>query len=53
MKAVAATNLTANYLVIRPVNPLHMPAPEEADEIGAAIATLTRHGMIARNWEDD
>lgn len=53
MKAVADTALTAHYLIIRPINPLHMPGPEETAEIAGAIATLERHGLIARNWTDD
>jgi hypothetical protein len=53
MQAVADTALTAHYLIIRPINPLHMPGPEETAEIAGAIATLERHGLIARTWTDD
>jgi hypothetical protein len=52
MEAVASTALTAHFLIIRPVNPLNMPAPEEAADIAAAIATLERHDLIARGWSD-
>jgi hypothetical protein len=52
MEAVADTALTAHFLIIRPVNPLHMPGPGETAEIAGAIATLERHGLIARGWSD-
>jgi hypothetical protein len=40
---------------VRPtlLNPLDMPGPEQAAEIRDALATLIRHGMIARNIEDE
>jgi hypothetical protein len=53
MDSVADTALSAHYLIIRPVNPLNMPGPEEASEIAAAIATLDRHDLIARSWTDE
>jgi hypothetical protein len=53
MQAVADTALTAHYLVIRPINPLNMPGPEQAAEIAAAIATLERHDLVARGWSDE
>jgi hypothetical protein len=53
MQAVADTALIAHYLIIRPINPLNMPGPEEAAEIAAAIATLDRHDLIARGWTDE
>jgi hypothetical protein len=53
MEAVAGTALIAHYLVIRPVNPLNMPGPEETAEIAAAIATLHRHDLIARAWTEE
>lgn len=53
MQAVAETSLIAHYLIVRPINPLNMPGPEEAAEIAAAIATLDRHDMIARPWTDE
>jgi hypothetical protein len=52
MEAVADTALIAHYLIIRPINPLNMPGPEEAAEIAAAIATLDRNDLIARSWTD-
>jgi hypothetical protein len=52
MEAVADTALTAHFLIIRPVNPMHMPGPDETAEIAGAIATLERHGLIARGWSD-
>ena len=52
MQAVADTALTAHYLIIRPINPLNMPGPEERAEIAAAIATLDRNDLIARSWTD-
>jgi hypothetical protein len=52
MQAVAETGLTSHYLVIRPIDPLNIPGPEATSEIGHAIGTLLRHGMIARDTED-
>ena len=53
MEAVADTALIAHYLIIRPINPLNMPGPEETAEIAAAIATLDRNDLIARSWTDE
>jgi hypothetical protein len=53
MEAVASTALIAHYLVIRPINPLNIPGPEETAEIAAAIATLHRHDLIARAWTEE
>jgi hypothetical protein len=53
MQAVADTALIAHYLIIRPINPLNMPGPEETEEIKAAIATLDRNDLIARGWTDE
>jgi hypothetical protein len=53
MQAVAGTALIAHYLIIRPVNPLNMPGPEETEEIKAAIAALDRNDLIARGWTDE
>jgi hypothetical protein len=52
MQAVAATGLTAHYLIIRPLSPLSLPAPGHVAEIRDAIATLIRHDLIARGWSD-
>jgi hypothetical protein len=53
MEAVASTALTAHFLIIRPVNPMNMPGPEETAAIAAAIATLDSHGLISRPWSDE
>jgi hypothetical protein len=53
MEAVNHTALTAHYLIIRPVNPMNMPGPDETAAIAAAIATLDSHSLIARPWADD
>jgi hypothetical protein len=52
MQAVLDTALTAHFLIIRPINPLNMPGPEETVDIAAAIATLDRYDLIARGWSD-
>jgi len=52
MKAVAETGITVHYLIIRPLNPINLPQPAQVAEIRDAIATLTRHGLIARGWGD-
>jgi hypothetical protein len=52
-EAAAATGEYAHYLIVRPVNPLNMPTPDEAAEIAAALATLDRHDLLARPWTDE
>jgi hypothetical protein len=51
--AAAETGQYAHYIILRPLNPLNMPSPEEVAAIRDAIATLDRHDLIARPWADE
>jgi hypothetical protein len=51
--AAAETGLFTHHLILRPVSPLNLPAPGEAADIAAALATLDRHDLIARPWADE
>jgi hypothetical protein len=51
--AAAETGEYAHYIILRPLNPLNMPSPEEAAAIRDAIATFDRHDLLARPWADE
>ncbi len=39
--------ITQQYLIIRPINPASLPAPEDMEKITAAIRTLANLGLLA------
>jgi hypothetical protein len=52
-QTAAETGQYCHHLIVRPVNPLNMPAPGELAEIADALATLDRHDLLARPWADE
>jgi hypothetical protein len=52
LAALSLWGIPRQYLIIRPINPANLPAPEDMERIIAAIRTLSSLGLLAGRGSD-
>jgi hypothetical protein len=48
LKALRTWGLPTQYVIIRPINPLNPPGPEDMEKISSAIRALDDLGLVVR-----